>query len=135
MTLGREGIRHGGVVFRVGEHLAFLPASVAVKALPSPPIARVPGAPSGIVGVALIDGETVAVVAAAPLLGAGGALLLIRFLGERVALAGVEVLATGRFESLPESVHGEHVLYEGSVARLFDVAAVLSSVQGTRWAV
>jgi hypothetical protein len=130
-----EGARHGGVVFRSGEHLAFLPASVALKVIPMPAVARVPGAPEAVLGAALVDGETLPVVrvGTAPL--AGGALLVITFLGERVGIAGIEVVATGRFESLPESAHGEHVLYEGTVARLFDVAAIVSQVRESRWAV
>ncbi len=129
------GARHGGVVFRAGEHLSFLPASVALKVIPMPMVARVPGAPEDVLGVALVDGETLPVVrvGSAPL--AGGALLVITFLGDRLGLAGIEVLATGRFESMPETAHGEHVLHEGTVARLFDVAAVVSQVREGRWAV
>lgn len=122
-------------MFRAGEHLAFLPASVALKVIPIPPVARVPGGPDELAGVALVDGETVPVVRVGTAPFARGALLVITFLGERVGLAGVEVLATGRFEALPESAHGEHVLHEGSVARLFDVPAIVSKVREGRWAV
>jgi hypothetical protein len=130
-----DALRHGGVVFRAGEHLAFLPATVALKVIPTPPVARVPGAPPGLVGVALVDGQTIPVVRVGTALLAGGALLVISYLGERIGLAGLEVLATGRFEPMPESVHGESVLFEGAEARLFDVAAVVSGVREGRWAV
>jgi hypothetical protein len=127
VTMG--GARHGGVVFRTGEELHFLPASVAIKVVPEPEVARVPGAPPEILGAALVDGEPVLVVDAGD---ARGALLVVSFLGERIALAGVEVLATGRFEALPESLHGEHVVYEGRVARVFDVAAVVAGMREGR---
>lgn len=54
----------GGVVFRASGELYFLPASVAVKVVPVPEIARVPGAPAELEGVALVDGQIVPVVAA-----------------------------------------------------------------------
>jgi chemotaxis signal transduction protein len=130
VTVGES--RHGGIVFRAADHLHFLPASVAVKVMPVPAIARVPGAPRPLVGVALVDGETVPVIEIGP---ARGALLVISFLGERVGLVGAEVLATGRFETTTASVHGEHVVHEGVVARLFDVAAVVAEVRAGRWAV
>jgi hypothetical protein len=132
-----DAVRHGGVVFMAGEHLAFLPATVALKVIPMPEVARVPGAPRELAGVALVDGETIPVVrvlgGTAP--ASGGALLVITFLGERIGLSGVEVLATGRFESMAESAHGENVVHEGRVARLFDVAALVSKVREGRWAV
>ena len=52
----------GGVVFRVGEARYFLPATTASKVLPMPAVARVPGAPVDLVGVALVEGEMVPVV-------------------------------------------------------------------------
>jgi chemotaxis signal transduction protein len=52
----------GGVVFRVAEARYFLPATTASKVLPMPGVARVPGAPADLVGVALVEGEMVPVV-------------------------------------------------------------------------
>lgn len=118
----------GGIVFRAGEDLWFLPASVAAEVLPVPEIARVPGAPPALVGVAVYAGEGIPVLA----IGASRACLLVcSYLGERFGLVGVDVLATGRF-SPPgeESVHGESVVHEGRRARLLDVAALVATLRG-----
>ena len=53
----------GGVIFRIVDARYFLPASVASKVLPMPRVARVPGAPADLVGVALVEGEMIPVVA------------------------------------------------------------------------
>lgn len=119
-----------GVVFRVGADLHWLPASVALKVMPAPDIARVPGAPEGIAGVALVDGETLPVVAVGPSARARGAMLVLAHHGERLAIVGVDVLATGRFERKDDGVpFGDHV------ARPFDVAAVVAKIEAARWVV
>jgi chemotaxis signal transduction protein len=124
----------GGVVFRAGEALHFLPANVAVKVMSMPEVARVPGGPPELVGVGLVDGETLPIVALgdapAPRQSARVAMLVLGYLGERIGLVGLEVLATGRFE-----VTGDHVEYSGREARLFDVAALVARISAGRWAV
>ena len=45
----------GAVVFRAGEDLHFLPADIAIKVMPMPDVARVPGGPPELVGVGLVD--------------------------------------------------------------------------------
>lgn len=117
----------GGVVFDVGEERFFLPATVAMRVVPVPPIGRVPGAPPELVGLALVDGEMVPVVAVGP---SRTSMLVVSYLGERVGLVGIEAVATGRFET----VH-DHVVHESEHARLFDVSAVIARVRETRWAV
>lgn len=52
----------GGILFRVDGELYFLPASVALRVVPVPDVAPVPGAPREIVGVALVDGDILPVV-------------------------------------------------------------------------
>lgn len=129
-----ETVRHlGGVVFQVGEHLHFLPATVALEVLPVPEIARVPGAPPELAGVAVVKGATLPVVA----VGQGrGCLLVCSYLGERLGLLGVEILATGRFEAREQdTVHGEQVTFDGRPARLFDVSALIARFRERRWAV
>src|SRR5687767_1083617 len=59
---GAEPHRGGGVMFRVAEELFFLPAEVAIKVMPVPEIAIVPGAPIELRGIALVDGDMIAVV-------------------------------------------------------------------------
>lgn len=145
---------HGGVVFRIEGVLPpegalhFLPVSVAMKVLPVPEIAPMPGAPALLRGVALVDGAMVPVVdvrqsereldadgmpkeralRAKPC----GAMLVCAVLGERVGLVGLDVVATGRWE------RGEAtglVKVGAETARLFDVADVVARVREGRWAV
>jgi hypothetical protein len=117
----------GAVVFRAAEQLYFLPATVALRVAPVPQIGRVPGAPVDIVGLALVDGDMVAVVSVGDV---RTSMLIVQYMGERIALVGVEVVASGRFES----VH-DRVLHVGEHARLFDISAVIARVRDTRWAV
>lgn len=135
----------GGVVFRVAEALFFLPATIVSKVLPMPGVARVPGAPEELVGVALVEGEMVPVVAIGELERRRGSrrppgdrpradnrpMLVCTHLGERVGLVGLEIVATGNFES-PDA---EHVVHGGVVIPPFDVAAVVSRLREGRWAV
>ena len=144
----------GGVLFRVAEQLYFMPATIASKVLPMPGVARVPGAPSELIGVALVEGGMIPVVAIGDLDGRAsrrppparlredGApaararadnrpMLVCTYLGERVGLVGLEVVATGRFDSSdPSSI--EHA---GVRAIPFDVGAVFSRLRQHRWAV
>ena len=142
----------GGVLFRVGEQLYFLPATTASKVLPMPAVARVPGAPVELVGVALVEGEAVAVVALGDLESRaqrrlsgdpkdrndrGGVradnrpMLVCTYLGERVGLVGLEIVTTGRFAS-PAAGIFEHA---GARAVLFDVGEVFRRLREHRWAV
>ncbi len=135
----------GGVVFRAGGASYFLPATVASKVLPMPGVARVPGAPADLVGVALVEGEMVPVVAIGELDGRGSRrppttgrpradnrpMLVCVLLGERVGLVGLEVLATGFFTP----AEPEGVVYGEAVIPLFDVGAVVARLREGRWAV
>jgi chemotaxis signal transduction protein len=126
----------GGVVFRVDEELFFLPATIANKVLPMPGVARVPGAPPDLVGVALVEGEMVPVVAVGPKNGPRGRspahrpMLVCTFLGEKVGIVGVEVVATGRFPATDDGVQ-----HQGASARIFDVGGVVARLSEGRWAV
>jgi chemotaxis signal transduction protein len=135
----------GGVVFRVGDAQFFLPATIAAKVLPMPGVARVPGAPVDLVGVALVEGEMVPVVAIGELDGRGSRrppptqrsradnrpMLVCTYLGERVGLVGLEIVATGFFEATDP----EHVEHGGAPAPLFDVGEVVARLREGRWAV
>lgn len=126
---------HGGVVFRVGDVLYFLPATIAMKVMPRPETARIPGAPLEL-SVALVDGDMIPIVdviGGAPATpDAGGAMLVCTVLGERIGLVGIDVVATGQFEGGDQP--GE-VNVGGRVARAFDVAGVIARVREGRWAV
>lgn len=135
----------GGVVFRVIDAQYFLPATVASKVLPMPGVAPVPGAPAELVGVALVEGELIPVVAVGTLgipssrrtvspsrpRADNRAMLVCTYLGERVGLVGLEVLETGLFET----TDGDDVLHAGKTAPLFDLAAVVARLREGRWAV
>ena len=135
----------GGVVFRVADALFFLPATIACKVLPMPGVARVPGAPEELVGVALVEGEMVPVVAIGALDARGsrrpaGAArrradhrprLFCTELGERVGLVGLEIVATGHFDA-PDA---ESVVHDGIPAVLFDIGSVVGRLREGRWAV
>jgi chemotaxis signal transduction protein len=143
MTEG--GALTGGVIFRVADARFFLPASVASKVLPMPGVARVPGAPTDLVGVALVEGEMVPVVAIGELDARGSRrppstsrpradnrpMLVCDVLGERVGLVGLVILATGFFPP----AEPEGVMHGDSVVPLFDVGAVVARLRQGRWAV
>lgn len=134
-----------GVLFRVDGVLFFLPASIATKVLPMPNVARVAGAPALLVGVALVDGETLPVVAVTDLDARGSRrpppadgvradnrpLLVCTLAGDKVGLVGLSIVKTGRFEAADPSA----VEHEGETATVFDVAAVVARLREHRWAV
>jgi chemotaxis signal transduction protein len=120
-------VTQGGVVFRVERELFYLPATVAQRIAPVPNIGRIPSAPADLCGLALVDGEMIPIVALAP---PRTAMLVVTYLGERLGIVGVEVVATGRFET-----RHDHVIHEGEHARLFDVSAVVARVRDIRWVV
>lgn len=124
----------GGVVFRVAEELCFLPGSIAMKVLPVPEMARIPGAPLELRGVALVDGEMIPVVEVTESAShePSNAMLVCLLRGERVGLVGIDIVATGRFEAGESS--GD-VKFRGELARTFDVASVIAKVREGRWAV
>jgi hypothetical protein len=117
----------GGVVFRVSAELFYLPATVAQRVAPVPKMGRIPSAPPDLCGLALVDGEMIPIVA---LSSSRTAMLVVAYLGERLGIVGIDVLATGRFET-----QHDRVLYQGEHARLFDVSAVVARVRDTRWVV
>lgn len=139
---------HGGVLFRVDGALFFLPASIAMKLLPIPELATVPGGPVELRGVALVEGDMIPVVEASEEATISeradrarmrqtrgdlpGAMLVCAVLGERVGIVGIEVVATGRFEA--DATTGE-LIHGGEVAHSFDVAGIITRVREGRWAV
>jgi chemotaxis signal transduction protein len=151
--------RYGGVIFRTQDALHFLPASIAIKVMPTPEIARVPGAPRELRGVALVDGDMIPVVelcsptrtARSARHGRGGAMLVCAIHGERLGVVGIEVVATGHFDAEPpddlraplvatgleatELASLPSVKLESETARAFDVEGLIARVREGRWAV
>lgn len=135
---------HGGVMFRIGGELHFLPSSIALKVLPTPQMARVPGGPPELRGVALVDGDMIPIVevertleedeapVSGPLRRPPGAMLVCSILGERVGVVGIEVVASGRFDVDPGSGELRH---GRESARTFDLGGVIAKVRESRWAV
>lgn len=131
----------GGIVFRVRDALAFLPATVALEVRALPTVTRIPGAPPELLGLALIDGEAMPVVrafrgdetraaAAYPLQPSRPpAVLVCNYLGERFALAGIEILGTGTFADVGE---GRVAFGEDQVVP-FDIGAALASLRVGGW--
>lgn len=124
----------GGIVFRVDGELCFIAASIAMKVIPIPEMARVPGGPLGLRGVALVEGNMIPVVDALedPDAAPAGPMLVCVAFGERLGLVGIDVVATGRFEAaaLPGAV-----IHCGQTARAFDVGRAIARVREGRWAV
>lgn len=135
----------GGVVFRRGAGRYFLPATTAVTILPLPSLTRVPGGPPELTGIALAFGEVLPVVDlsersdVAPTTSRGirereatstRAMLVCQHQGDRVAITGIDIVATGLFARA-----GETVRFEGETLPLFDVAAVVATLREDRWQV
>ena len=129
-----------------------------MKVMPIPGMARVPGGPPELRGVALVDGDMIPVVEVSELPHAfvrysrgdspesardtsrnrglspmGEAMLVCKVLGECVVLVGLDVVATGHFERI--SGQSPDVKVGDETAQVFDVGAVIARVREGRWAV
>lgn len=126
--------KRGGVIVRHQGALRFLPASVVVRIASCPPISRVPGAPSPMLGIAHEGGDIVPVIA----LDEGDergprsrtTLVVCRYLGEPVGIVGCEVVETGSFE--PDASIEGAVVASGGPARTLDLAATFARLQSAR---
>ncbi|HVJ89957.1 MAG TPA: chemotaxis protein CheW [Labilithrix sp.] len=136
-----RGVQHGGVAFRVADRLFFLPASIAVKVMPAPDVARIPGGPRELCGIALVDGGIIPVVDATSPPDGGHVGRVVRpsepmlvcvVLGERVGFVGIDVVATGRFAA---GEHDGEVVVGDETASTFDLEAAIAMVSERRWAV
>jgi hypothetical protein len=112
---------------RVDGSLVYLPAAVALRLAPLPQIARVPGGPKELLGIALHGGEIL------PILEVGSAreaMVVCTFAGALVGLVGARVIGTGMFDT---SADGESVLHAGETAMPFDLAGVCAQMQTASW--
>jgi chemotaxis signal transduction protein len=107
----------GGVVVRIGERAAFVPADVAVRIAPPPPIARVPGAPPELLGVAMHEGAILPVISIGP---ERERMIVCRHAGELLGLVGGVVERTGLVD-------------ESDAVEVLDVAAIYARIQTGGW--
>ncbi len=128
-----QGARRGGIILRVHDALAFVPASVALRVAPSPRVTPVPGAPAELLGVASYEGLVLPVVAIGSL---RREMIVCQHAGELLGLVGGEVVQTGTFDAVPG--RSDLVEYGGDQAHFVDVAAIYGRVQANarpgRWA-
>jgi hypothetical protein len=121
--------KRGGVLLRLEDALWFVPASVALSLAPAPQVARVPGAPPALLGVALEDGEVLPVIALGP---ARGAMIVCSYLGEKIGIIGGEIVGTGLFDVDADAA--DAVRFGDERARSLDIASIYARVQGEGWA-
>jgi len=117
------------VLLRLEGALHFVPASVAIAVTAAPQITRVPGAPETLLGAALHEGEVVPVIAIGS---ARESMLVCSYLGEKVGFLGAQIESTGLYEVDPASP--DAVRHNGETARMLDLAAIYTRVQGEGWA-
>jgi chemotaxis signal transduction protein len=128
-----SGARRGGVLVRVDDALAFVPASVALRVAPAPRVTPVPGAPAELLGVTAYEGIVLAVIAIGTL---RREMIVCQHAGELVGLVGAEVVQTGAFDAV--AGRSDLVEHRGERAQLVDVSAIYGRVQANvrpgRWA-
>jgi hypothetical protein len=113
--------RVGGIVVRRGDALGFVPAEVARRVVQRPVVSRVPGTD---IGLALIAGRVIAVVAVAPERSTAPELVVCDIGTDLVALSGLEVVEAGTYDR-----EGDVVVLHGQPVPLFDVAAEVLRVE------
>jgi hypothetical protein len=119
--------RVGGILLRVGGSLVYLPAAIALRLAPIPQIARVPGAPKELLGIALHGGEIL------PIISVGTereSMVVCTYGGALVGVVGGRIVGTGMFDAAAD---GESVFYEGEAASAFDLAGICARMQTASW--
>ncbi len=127
MTVGvPASLTRGGIVFRArGAHF-FLPAEVALRVVPRPHITRVPGAPPGLLGIALSEGTILPVIELDMDL---ATMIVCMHGGEPLGLVGATDIVSGVF---PAS-GADGVVAGGRVATALDLAEQYERVHGVSW--
>jgi hypothetical protein len=115
--------RRGGVLIRAEAQLYFVPASVAVRIAPPPRVTPVPGAPPGLLGIALHAGSVVPVMTIGP---ERAEMVVCLEAGELVGVVGGRVVRTGTFDVVTH--RPEVVEHEGEQALPLDVHALCAAV-------
>jgi len=119
-------LQRGGIVFRVQGRPSFLAADVALRVAPRAQVVRVPGAPAGLLGLALSDGVILPVIELSP---EPGAMIVCLFGGEAVGLVGATDIVSGMF---PAS-GAEGVLFQASEVPALDLADIYARVHAVTW--
>jgi chemotaxis signal transduction protein len=119
--------KRGGLLLRVEKALHFLPASWAVRIAPAPELARVPGAPAELLGVAAYEGVIVPVVAIGD---DRSTMVVCSFSGELLGIVGATVVGAGVFDAHQE----DEVSFLGEPAKTLDLAAIYARLKGGGWA-
>jgi len=117
----------GGILLRVSGTLVYVAAADAVKLAPIPHITRVPGAPEGLLGVALHEGEILPVVSIG---GDRESMLVCTHAGAVLGIVGGSVVETGMFDATPD---GTSVRYGDETATVLDVASLCAKTSPPSW--
>lgn len=110
-------------MLRVDGELRFIPGGVAVRVAPPVKVTAVPGAPPNLLGIAMVEGTVVPVVAIG---GARADMIVCQHAGELVGLVGGEVVRAGRFDLADNRAD---VVVNGERVRQLDLAQVYARVQ------
>jgi hypothetical protein len=117
----------GGVLLRVEGALVYVSAAETLKLAPIPIITRVPGAPEGLLGVALHEGEILPVVEIGT---RRESMLVCVHAGARLGIVGGSVVEVGMFEATTD---GTSVQHGGETATLLDVTALSAKASSPSW--
>jgi len=126
LTAPSRTLTRGGLVFRVDARRSFLSAERALRVAPRPPVARIPGAPAGLLGLAITDGVILPVIELGP---AEGAMIVCAHRGEQLGLVGAVDIQSGVF---PAS-EAAGVLFEGELVRELDLEELYVRVHVVSW--
>jgi CheW-like protein len=117
----------GGILLRVAETLVYVAAADAVKLAPIPHITRVPGAPEGLLGVALHEGEILPVVSIGS---ERESMLVCTHGGALLGIVGGSVVGTGMFDTTPD---GSTVRCGDETATELDIASLCAKTSPPSW--
>lgn len=117
----------GGVLLRVAGELVYVAAADAVKLAPIPHITRVPGAPEGLLGVALLEGEILPVVSIGS---ERESMLVCTHAGALLGIVGGSVVETGMFDTTPD---GMSARYGEETATTLDVPSLCAKTSPPSW--
>jgi chemotaxis signal transduction protein len=107
----------GGIVLRVGEKNAFIPANVALRVANVPQMTRVVGAPPELLGVALYEGAILPVISIGE---ARERMVVCEHAGELLGLVGGVVVKSG-------------MVADADAGEALDIAAIYARIQTGGW--